>query len=111
MYKWTEGYKAVNMDMTAIIGEFKYEIGKEYEFAGDPVACHSGFHFYKNIYEVICNFPPYCFRYRYFKVRAFYDPNKYAETFYGWITKYTSKKIILLEEIPYEKDDYKRIFQ
>ena len=103
MYKWTDGYKVVNMDMTAIISEFKYEIGKEHEFAGEPVVCNSGFHFYKNIYEVMPNFLLYGFRYRYFKVRAFYDPNKHAQTLYGEGTKYTSKKIILLEEIPYEK--------
>ena len=111
MYEWTEGYKTVNRDMTAITGEFKYEIGKEYEFVGDPVVCNSGFHFSKNLSEVIHNFPLYFFGYRYFKVRAFYDPNKHVRTFYGSGAIYTSKKIILLEEIPYEKIVNERIFQ
>lgn len=72
-YVWTEGYKAVNKDMTAIYGEFKYEIGTEYEFAGNPVIYNSGFHFYRDLDDVIRSFPPHLFKYRYFKVKAFYN--------------------------------------
>lgn len=105
MYEWTDGYKAVNRDMTATIGEFKYEVGTEYEFAWEPEVCKSGFHFYKNLDEVISTFPLDRFYYRYFKVKAFYDPNKHftKNNIYSVSTKYTSKRIILLEEVPFDK--------
>lgn len=102
-YVWTDGYKAVNKDMTAIYGEFKYEIGTEYEFAGNPVIYQSGFHFYRDLDDVIQSFPPHCFEYRYFKVKAFYDTKKHTTQSSISGSKCTSKRIILLKELSFDE--------
>ena len=107
-YEWTDGYKAVNRDMTAPYTGFKYEVGKEYTSNVIAKASYSGFHFCKSLSNIIAQFPVNTFKYRYFKVKAFYDPNEY---FYTTVRRefdytccvHTSNIIILLEEVPFDE--------
>ena len=49
------GYKAFNKDLSC--RNFKYEIGKTYEFDGKPKCCKKGFHFCKSIAETYSYYP------------------------------------------------------
>ena len=49
------GYKAFNKDLSC--RNFKYEIGKTYEFDGKPKCCEKGFHFCKSIAETYSYYP------------------------------------------------------
>lgn len=103
-YEWTDGYKVVNQDMTAPFTGFQYKVGEVYVCNVLPKAGNSGFHFYKYLKHAVGNFPIEKCEYKYFKVRAFYDPKNY-EGLNGFSVgiAYTSKKILLLEEVHFNE--------
>ena len=51
-----KGYKGFNPDMTC--RDFQYEEGKDYEEAGDIMACSNGFHFCLHPLDVFGYYPP-----------------------------------------------------
>ena len=51
-----KGYKGFNPDMTCM--DFQYEEGKDYEEAGDIIACSNGFHFCLHPLDVFAYYPP-----------------------------------------------------
>ena len=51
-----KGYKGFNPDMTCM--DFQYEEGKDYEEAGDIIACSNGFHFCLHPLDVFGYYPP-----------------------------------------------------
>ena len=53
--KTLKGYKAFNKDLTC--RDMQYEIGKEYEFDGEPIPCGQGFHFCTTIADTYKFYP------------------------------------------------------
>ena len=53
--KTLKGYKAFNKDLTC--RNMQYEIGKEYEFDGEPIPCRQGFHFCTTIADTYKFYP------------------------------------------------------
>ena len=53
--KTLKGYKAFNGDL--MCRNMQYEIGKEYEFDGEPIPCNQGFHFCTTIADTYKFYP------------------------------------------------------
>ena len=53
--KTLKGYKAFNGDL--MCRNMQYEIGKEYEFDGEPIPCNQGFHFCTTIADTYGFYP------------------------------------------------------
>ena len=50
-----KGYKALNQDMKAILGnEMQFELGKTYSINGELVPCKNGFHFCEKVEYLNC---------------------------------------------------------
>lgn len=121
--KWVfvEGYKGLSADMTATHGDkMQYEIGTTYECPKENVkACSSGYHFSRTLTDAMLYYPPRA-GVRYFKVLALvrevdleaygnyqeipfapYSDLRYLSS--TKVTKLSSCKIQLLEEIAYDE--------
>lgn len=99
MYIWEDGYKALLYDMSSPEIGFQYELGKEYIYDETPKVGSSGFHFCRYLRPIIKRYSPNKFMYRYFKVKAFYDPKNEGEA--QSYQSHTAKIIKILEEVPF----------
>lgn len=96
-----KGYKALNKDMRAILGnEMQYELGKNYSINGDVIPCKNGFHFcekieYLNYYYTIADS-------RIFEIEANGVIRRHEN-------KYASEKIKLVRELT--KEEIKKYFE
>lgn len=105
-YKWIEGYKATNLDMTC--KDFQYEIGKKYVFEGEPVVQQCGFH--------LCLELENTFKFynketsRFFKVKALVHKDQIADyrfksNRYGYERHdlFAAKEIEFIEEVSFDE--------
>lgn len=105
-YKWIEGYKATNLDMTC--KDFQYELGKKYVFEGKPVLQQCGFH--------LCLELENTFKFynkensRFFKVKALVHKDQITDyrfkcNNYGYERRdlFAAKEIEFIEEVSFDE--------
>lgn len=103
-YKWTEGYKGTNDDMTC--RGFQFELNKEYTVEGDTRMCDHGFHLCEKLEDVFKYYSPLD-KTRFFKVKALVDMKERDAALRSMFSfhedKLVAKTIILTEEISKEE--------
>lgn len=103
-YKWMEGYKGTNADMTC--KDFQFELNKEYTVEGDTRMCVHGFHLCEKLEDVFTYYSP-VEKTRFFKVKALVDMKERDKALLSMFDfnkdKLVAKTIILTEEISNEE--------
>ena len=85
-----KGYKGFNKDLTC--RDFKYEIGKTYEMEEEPIVCERGFHFCKELKDVLDYYELY-------RDNTFCEIEAYGDIITDDNEKYCTNKIKIIREL------------